>query len=505
MVDYLMQARSSADQALYSWVRTFPDFNASGFPGPGTPQDVAVAKRLVKLTASIDGSFRVREQGAVGDGVVNDTTAWSTTIALAGAAGGVVSAGVGTYLLNNLLITASGVRLVGDGPSATKLRPAQAGSFIKFQNCSDGGIERLLLERTGTSQGGYALELNGCTLPAVEDVRIRYFAGGTFVDNCDGVRIGRRYFVERITAGGGTGALRLIRSTNVRVDSLRFNQPYNSTGPLTIKSWATSTAFAVGDVVFTNDGIWECVVAGTSAAAGTGPSFSTAFPGVPAPNVFATQVVDGSARWLFIVGNCFAIDVDSGVSKLSVGTARIHGSSQGFIMRHDFGGGASAPAEVHIQEFVSSRTNGCGLALQAGSKFVADYVAIDSEIGNNGVDIRNTFVGDAQFHGGIVRDSWHRGVNVSSGPIEVHLRNLEVLENSQHVAGAEAGIVFVTNSHFTVQGCVSRGVRQSHGMVILGATSDNFIVQGNKFAPNVTGSLLNNAGTSATKVVANNI
>lgn len=40
-----MQARSSSDGALYTWIAASADFAAAGYPGPGTAQDVAVAMR----------------------------------------------------------------------------------------------------------------------------------------------------------------------------------------------------------------------------------------------------------------------------------------------------------------------------------------------------------------------------------------------------------------------------------------------------------------------------
>ncbi len=44
---FLMQARSSTDGTMKSWVAAQPDFAGTGFPGPGLPEYVAVSKRIL--------------------------------------------------------------------------------------------------------------------------------------------------------------------------------------------------------------------------------------------------------------------------------------------------------------------------------------------------------------------------------------------------------------------------------------------------------------------------
>lgn len=69
--------------------------------------------------------FNVKAQGALGDGVHDDTAAINSTIALANANGGVVYIPKGTYsLLGALTPITSGVTIMGAGKGATTLQPS---------------------------------------------------------------------------------------------------------------------------------------------------------------------------------------------------------------------------------------------------------------------------------------------------------------------------------------------------------------------------------------------
>jgi hypothetical protein len=70
---YQMQAKSSADAQLYSWLAVAPDFAAVGYPGPGSAQDIAISGGGIDTgTSGIpdnamtfdDGSFVVFDDGS---------------------------------------------------------------------------------------------------------------------------------------------------------------------------------------------------------------------------------------------------------------------------------------------------------------------------------------------------------------------------------------------------------------------------------------------------------
>lgn len=74
---YQMQACSSADGVLYSWVAPTPDWGAASFPGPGVAQDVALSGGgFINVDETVDGAI-VDDFGAFvlddgGDQVIED-------------------------------------------------------------------------------------------------------------------------------------------------------------------------------------------------------------------------------------------------------------------------------------------------------------------------------------------------------------------------------------------------------------------------------------------------
>ncbi len=52
----VMQARSSDDGALYTWASNGPDFAGSGYGGPGSPEEIAVAQSSISSSATPSGS-----------------------------------------------------------------------------------------------------------------------------------------------------------------------------------------------------------------------------------------------------------------------------------------------------------------------------------------------------------------------------------------------------------------------------------------------------------------
>ncbi len=80
-------------------------------------------------------------------------------------------------------------------------------------------------------------------------------------------------------------------------------------------AWAASTEYDVGDVVLTTDGYAiGCVVEGTTASSGTGPTLAT-FSVAPiarkalACGASVAVVVDGTAQWMLLSGPANVINV----------------------------------------------------------------------------------------------------------------------------------------------------------------------------------------------------
>ena len=57
---------------------------------------------------------------------------------------------------------------------------------------------------------------------------------------------------------------------------------------LTVTAWLASTTYAVGVMVTTSHGTYQCITSGTSASSGTGPATTNA------------DITDGTAHWKFL-------------------------------------------------------------------------------------------------------------------------------------------------------------------------------------------------------------
>lgn len=102
--------------------------------GHWEPVDVATQ---VELAAAVAGLYNVKDYGAHGDGVTDDTTAIQAAITAAGSAtyGGVVSVKPGVYLLTASLTVPANVAIVGFGNRLSLLKRAGAyGSVISVAN-----------------------------------------------------------------------------------------------------------------------------------------------------------------------------------------------------------------------------------------------------------------------------------------------------------------------------------------------------------------------------------
>jgi hypothetical protein len=142
-----MQARSSSNGQIYTWVTGAPDWAGSGFPGPGTPEDVALAARPAlqgqegdvvgapsslanRIAGFLDASgknlkdlglvladlgINVKAFGAKGDNATNDQTAIANAVAGALALGKDLFWPDGTYISSATIANLHLVRHRGPG------------------------------------------------------------------------------------------------------------------------------------------------------------------------------------------------------------------------------------------------------------------------------------------------------------------------------------------------------------------------------------------------------
>lgn len=131
--------------------------NLVGFLQAGTGAAARTAQAKMRDVVS------VKDFGAVGDGVADDTAAIQAAITAASAAGGGrVRLPAGSYKVGSALTVPTYVSLVGDGAKATKILRAFTGDFISLGGYC--GIEELTIDgQTSTYGTGRGVVMTGST------------------------------------------------------------------------------------------------------------------------------------------------------------------------------------------------------------------------------------------------------------------------------------------------------------------------------------------------------
>ncbi|QIS06746.1 hypothetical protein F5X71_34540 [Nocardia brasiliensis] len=111
----------------------------------------------------------VRDHGALGDGVADDTAA--ITAAYTAAAGRPLYFPAGTYPVTTLPDLADGSRLIGEGPLRSEIRYSGTDTLLTLTGKQDIAFRSLGIHLSGA--GATAITLSGCFQIALDDVRIR--------------------------------------------------------------------------------------------------------------------------------------------------------------------------------------------------------------------------------------------------------------------------------------------------------------------------------------------
>jgi len=164
----------------------------------------------------------VKDFGAVGDGVADDTVAIQAALASV-SSGGAVYLPRGTYLVSALLTIPAGVIVYGDGMVSGGTTVNQTGAAYAFKLSTSSSLRDIYLTGSASALGG--IDISNCGLGTVSDVRIEAFTGT------------------------GAVAVRLNESYRIQLSYLYIFNCYNA---LTFAGNVTTFRFNKGNISTTN-------------------------------------------------------------------------------------------------------------------------------------------------------------------------------------------------------------------------------------------------------------
>lgn len=461
------------------------------------------------------GIYDVKVFGAVGNGSANDTTAIANAIAAAIAAGGgIVLFPPGTYSTSNIAVTsATGVTLRGAGHKASIIKARQTGVIVNFSGCTGCGFEYLAIERGDSlfqTSGGYSLKFGGGSSYCwTNSIRVSYCSGGILIERAYHTHLKGRTIVDHLSAGGGSGALRFSgeatagNAYDLTVDWLVYDwtlgsqRSTNYSGAIVVKTWTISTAFSVGDVVFTNDGYYECTTAGASAGSGTGPS---GIPGTDGPSAYTTGITDGSVTWKFLVKNCFAVNHDYNANYLQIRRFECLGACSNGIQMWRSDSGENAPTGLYVDLAHIEASIASAVFLDRGSK-VRIVPSILRIWNGYGIIVAANFGGEVEVAGGIVKNAAKNGLAFDSGGVVVD--GTQVLDSSQLGVDSYAGILISASvANVSLNDVVCTGTTFQANALSIGAGATNYAINGGRMSSHGM-TVISDSANSATGKIRN--
>lgn len=449
---------------------------------------------------------------AAGDGTTDDTAAINAAIAAANAVPGMI------YLGHHHRITAALTPITGnniviqgrgrfDGGSVISIDAAAADDFIVFEG-QYSGIQDVWIRGVGALYAtGAAVLFFGTFQGFARRLNITSLAIGIEVDTCTLTKIEECSIGDLYGETGvwvhGTGAA-YCHATWISNSVLATTYPVTKVGRTT--TWQASTAYIAGNAVVANGYIYQATVGGTSAGAGTGPSGA---PGATVATAHTATITDGTVTWIMSMPHTTWILHDSSAHTVRVIDCACLQGGYGVRMTHSVGGASDYPQFLRCVNLEIDNCTTAAVTLDGGGQ--AEFEQLFVTAMNNGpcIDITSGFLGNWRFNGGVLFASVRELVTIAAG--DGRMANMIIgaggllAANTYDAVTVAAGVQRWSIEDCSIGRMLGSASPQTRYGINIGASCDNYSVQGNIFIGHQTGAILNTPGTGSTRIVRNNI
>ena len=451
----------------------------------------------------------VKDFGAVGDGVTDDTLAIQA--AIDANPGRIIFVPHGSYKFSQLTISSNGTTLMGEAMlNGTTFIPTQTtGNDFVFNGCQHSQIQNINFRPIVKKTSGYCVYFTGNAYKCkAVNVRVDYAYNGFAIYNGTENEIidcQCRYMlgVDGIYFGGSTGSYRAV------ISNFNADNPYPGPANISqVKAYAPLTAFSLNDMVVSDSKIWQCTTAGTTGAA----SAPSGYPGSTGATVFTTAVSDGTVQWKFVASVSLTwIRQDSYGYSLVIDKAAILNGARGFAQTDTVNSGTSYPIWTFAWDLECDHNFFGGILLEGGEGCYINGSWIGSVLSGNGVLVDTNYRGEVSIGSGTrIMGNAEHGILLQAGPETVYIDGCQIGYNSQKTASTYNGITVSADAiDFSILNC---RIGDLHGtgssnealsILIETGASDKFVIANNNLFGGL-GPLVDNS-TGTDKIIANNI
>ncbi len=438
----------------------------------------------------------VKEFGAVGDGSNDDTAAIQAALN----SGEPVYLPAGTYRITATLnITINGTKMHGAGRTSlqTRIAPANATMNAIRVAAQFAEVAHLEIWPLQIQTAGYAVVFEfPAFYAALDNVFIHHCFNAVLMNNGTETRINRvalralyGWAGIHMTGTVGSGTYRAI------LCDLSCDNPYPLPLAADRGAWTPNTSYAVGQTVHVGGAVYQCSQSGTSGS--SGPSgFASGFD---------TNMVDGSARWLFTCNDLTWVLLDSyGYSLIGTQLALISGA-YGIRMIDSANTGTSYPVWILGYDIEIDHPYFTGVSLERGEGFQVTTFWFGSSLSDNGIRIGPQFRGEVSILNGRIMGNKNNGVLIENGPLDTLVTGCQIGDNGGNgvVAAAGASRFIITGNRIGDLIGVG-GNAQPYGVFIAAGNGGNYIVNGNNTQGNQIAGIAD-GGTGPFKNITDNL